>query len=57
MKLYLYLRSIVWTAVFAAFSVIAALITAFTVGNSYPAIPNTLALVAIALAALSPKRG
>jgi uncharacterized membrane protein len=57
MKLYLYLRSIVWTAVFAALSVIAALITAFTVGNSYPAIPNTLALVAIALAALSPKRG
>lgn len=52
MKLYLFLRSIVWTAVISVAFSIAAVITAFTA----PALATPFALVAIALGVLSPRR-
>ena len=52
MKLYLFLRSLVWTAIFSVVSAIASLITAFT--NPDLAVPFGLA--AIAFAALAPRR-
>lgn len=52
MKLYLFLRSIIWTSVLSAVASAIALITAFIAPNL--AIP--FALVAIALAVLSPRR-
>ena len=52
MKLYLFLRSLVWTAILSVASAIASLITAFI--NPDIAIP--LGLIAIAFAALAPRR-
>lgn len=52
MKLYLFLRSIVWTAVFSVVFSIASIITAFTA----PAFATPFALIAIALGILSSKR-
>lgn len=52
MKLYLFLRSIIWTSVLAVVASIAALIAAFVSSD----LATPLALVAIALAVLSPRR-
>lgn len=52
MKLYLFLRSIIWTSVLSVAASIASLITAFISPNL--SIP--LALIAISLAVLSPRR-
>lgn len=52
MKLYLFLRSIIWTAVFAVSAFIASLIAAFI--NPPLAIP--LALIGIGMATLAPRR-
>lgn len=54
MKLYLFLRSIIWTSVLSISSAIAALIAAFIATN--PALPTTLGLIAVTLAILSPRR-
>lgn len=52
MKLYLFLRSIIWTSVFAVAAAIGSLVTAFT----YPDLAVPFGLVAIALAILSPRK-
>jgi hypothetical protein len=52
MKLYLFLRSIIWTSVLSVTACIAALVTAFIA----PTLSIPLGLVAIALATLSPRR-
>lgn len=52
MKLYLFLRSIIWTSVLSVIAAVAALITAFT--NLPLATP--LGLVAITFALLAPRR-
>lgn len=54
MKLYLFLRSLVWTSIFSVAATASALVTAFI--SASPAVPVTLALVSIALATLSPRR-
>jgi hypothetical protein len=51
MKLYLFLRSLIWTSILSVASMVAALIAAFTITEV--AVP--LALVSISLAVLSPK--
>lgn len=54
MKLYLFLRSIIWTSVLSIVFSAAAVVTAFTA--STPTIPTTLGLAALTLAVLSPRR-
>jgi hypothetical protein len=51
-KLYLFLRSIVWTSVISVITSALALITAFTA----PGLAIPLGLISIALAVLTPKR-
>jgi len=53
MKLYLFLRSIIWTSVISVIAAIAAVITAFI--NAQLPIPLTLALTSITFALLSPR--
>lgn len=52
MKLYLFLRSIIWTSVLSASAIIATLIAAFTV----PGMVLPFGLASIALAVLSSQR-
>jgi hydrogenase-4 membrane subunit HyfE len=54
MKLYLFLRSLIWTSIFSVIAAIAALITAFI--STSPNLPISLGLGSIALAILSPRR-
>ena len=52
MKLYLFLRSIVWTSVFSVLAAVLTVISAFT----SPALSIPLGLISISLAILSPRR-
>jgi len=54
MRLYLFLRSIIWTSVFSVLSAVASLIAAFITPS--PSIPLALGLLAVSLAILSPRR-
>ena len=52
MKLYLFLRSLVWTAILSVVFIIATLVAAFIAPDLAP----SLGLVALAFAVLSPRR-
>jgi hypothetical protein len=51
-KLYLFLRSIVWTSVLAVVSAVSSVVAAFT----YPDLAIPFGLVAITMAILSPRK-
>jgi hypothetical protein len=53
MKLYLFLRSIIWTSVLAVSSAVASLIAAFIATT--PNLPIAFGLTAVVLAVLSPR--
>jgi hypothetical protein len=54
MKLYLFLRSIIWTSVLSVVAAVASLITA-TIPATQQGLPIPLALISISLAILAPR--